>query len=222
MLALCGSLALLFAGLGVWQVERLAWKRQLVARVEARVEAAPVPLASVRPGDVEYLRVQARGRFDHGRETLVDALTERGKGFWVLTPLIAPGRTVLVNRGFVPTELASPARRASGQVAGEITVIGLLRLTEPHGRFLRANVPAEDRFYSRDVAAIAAKRGLARVDPWFIDAEAAPFRGGYPVGGLTVIRFANNHLIYALTWFGLSTLSLVGLVLTLRSTHNRD
>jgi surfeit locus 1 family protein len=227
MLALCGSFALLFAGLAVWQVERLGWKRDLIARVEGRVKAAPVPLgpkdrwSRFAPSEAEYLRVQAKGRYDHRRETLVDALTERGKGYWVLTPLVTRDRTIFVNRGFVPTELADPSRRHAGQLPGTIAVTGLMRLTEPEGRFLRANVPAEDRWYSRDVAAIAAKRGIADAEPYFIDAEAVAVPGGYPVGGLTVIRFANNHLIYALTWFGLSALCLVGLVLVARSPIRR-
>jgi surfeit locus 1 family protein len=225
MLALCGSLALLFAVLGVWQVERLGWKRDLIARVEARVKSPPVPLgpnergSGFMPADAEYLRLRTEGRFDHSRETLVDALTERGKGYWVLTPLVTQDRTILVNRGFVPTQLASPSRRPAGQLQGSVSVTGLMRLTEPDGRFLRANVPVEDRWYSRDVAAIAGQRGIGTVEPYFIDAEAAPMPGGFPVGGLTVIRFPNNHLIYALTWFGLAGLSLFGLVLTLRSTH---
>jgi surfeit locus 1 family protein len=227
MLALCGSLALLFAGLGVWQVERLGWKRDLIARVEARVKAAPVPLgprdrgSSFLPAEAEYFRVRTEGRYDHRRETLVDALTERGKGFWVLTPLVTRDRTILVNRGFVPTDLAKTSLRQAGQPQGSVSVTGLVRLTEPGGRFLRANVPAEERWYSRDVAAIARKRGIEIVEPYFIDAEASPVPGGYPVGGLTVIRFPNNHLIYALTWFALSVLCLTGLVLVARSPIRR-
>jgi surfeit locus 1 family protein len=226
LIALCSALALLFAGLGVWQVERLGWKRDLIARVEARIKAPPVPLgpkdqwSRFMPENAEYLRVRTTGRFDHRRETLVDALTERGKGFWVLTPLVTTDRTILINRGFVPTGLADPSLRRAGQLGGSNDVTGLIRLTEPGGRFLRSNAPAEDRWYSRDVEAIARKRGIANPEPYFIDAEATPVPGGYPVGGLTVVRFPNNHLIYTLTWFALAGLCLFGLVLTLRSTHN--
>jgi surfeit locus 1 family protein len=227
LLALCGVLALLFAGLGVWQVDRLHWKTDLIARVNARLAAPPVPLGLKDDGssfigrDAEYLRVRATGRFDHGRETLVDALTERGKGFWVLTPLRTADRTLLVNRGFVPSGRARPANRQAGQVAGEVTVTGLVRLTEPGGRFLRANRPAADLWYSRDVAAIARARGLAEVEPFFLDANASPNSGGLPIGGLTVVSFRNAHLVYALTWFALSALSLFGLALTWNSAHTR-
>nr|WP_209022957.1 SURF1 family protein [Sphingomonas kaistensis] len=219
MIALCACLALLFAGLGVWQVERLAWKRDLIARVDARLAAPPVDLAS-RTSLPEYSRVRASGRFDHARETLVDALTERGKGFWVLTPLVTADRKILVNRGFVPSDRAPASSRSQGQVAGEVAVTGLVRLTEPEGRFLRANQPSAGRWYSRDVQAIAAARGLHNVAPFFIDADATANPGGLPIGGLTVVSFRNAHLVYALTWFGLAALCLFGLVLTLRSTHN--
>ncbi|HVX81743.1 MAG TPA: SURF1 family cytochrome oxidase biogenesis protein, partial [Devosiaceae bacterium] len=102
----------------------------------------------------------------------------------------------------------SAATRQAGQIAGETQVTGLLRISEPGGGFLRANDPAADRWYSRDVAAIARARGLGTVAPYFVDADATPNAGGLPVGGLTVIRFPNNHLLYALTWFALAALLL--------------
>lgn len=200
--------------LGVWQVERRAWKHDLIAAVEARIHtdpvAAPAPDAwgSISAAHDAYRRIRATGRFDHGKETLVQAVTERGSGFWVLTPLDTGAFTLLVNRGFVPTDRRDPATRAGGNAAGIVTVTGLLRVTEPRGGFLRANDPAADRWHSRDVAAIAAARELTHVAPYFIDADAAPNAGGYPVGGLTVVRFRDHHLIYALTWFALAALSL--------------
>jgi surfeit locus 1 family protein len=109
--------------------------------------------------------------------------------------------------------------------AGEQRVTGLLRVTEPGGGFLRHNDPAADRWYSRDVAAIAARRGLARVAPYFIDADARasePARSDWPRGGLTVVRFPNNHLVYALTWFGLAALVAVLLARALRSDRRDD
>lgn len=127
-----------------------------------------------------------------------------------LPPLRTPLGAVLVNRGFVPEDHADPASRRAGQVSGPVMVTGLLRRTEPGGGFLRANDPAHGRWYSRDVVAIARARGVDLVAPMFIDADATPNPGGYPVGGLTVIAFSNNHLIYAVTWFGLAALSLYG------------
>lgn len=118
-----------------------------------------------------------------------------------MTPLDTGAFTVLVNRGFVPAEARDRATRAQGNVAGITTLRGLLRVSEPGGGFLRANNPAGDRWYSRDVAAIARARGLARAAPYFVDADAAPNAGGLPIGGLTVLRFSDNHLAYALTWF---------------------
>ena len=109
-----------------------------------------------------------RGVFDHGRETLVQAVTDYGAGFWVLTPLrTTQGFTVLVNRGFVTPERRAPETRSGAQVGGPQTVVGLLRVTEPGGGFLRANDPGAGRWYSRDVAAIGVgdRRILVQVPP---------------------------------------------------------
>ncbi|GJE38298.1 putative SURF1-like protein [Methylobacterium persicinum] len=203
---------LVLLGLGTWQVQRRAWKLDLIARTDARVHAAPVeaPGPAAWPGigpDDAYRHVRLSGQFLNGRETLVQALTEYGAGFWVLTPLRrSDGTLVLVNRGFVPGSRRDPASREAGQVAGPVSVTGLLRLTEPGGAFLRANDPAQGRWYSRDVAAIAAARGLSDIAPYFVDADATPNPGGLPIGGLTVISFPNNHLVYAITWYGLAAM----------------
>ncbi len=206
-----------FFGLGIWQLERREWKLALIARVEARIHAAPVPapdLATEKPSDIarlEYTRVTATGHFLNDRETLVEAVTIHGGGAWVLTPFVTDsGFTVLVNRGFVPFDKKPTDSRTAGQLTGSVTVTGLLRPSEPKGGFLRSNDPAADRWYSRDVAAISDKRGLTGVtEPYFIDADATPNPGGYPIGGLTVINFPNNHLVYALTWFAMG-LGLAG------------
>ncbi len=199
--------------LGTWQVHRLSWKLDLIARVDRRVAAAPVfppaPAAwpAVTAADDEYRHVRVQGHFIDDREALVQAVTDYGGGYWVLEPFRTDaGFTVLVNRGFVPSDLRNPASRRAGEIRGETTVTGLLRITEPNGAFLRSNDAATDRWYSRDVAAIAAARDLGPVAPYFIDADATPNPGGNPVGGLTVIAFPNNHLVYAITWYGLAAL----------------
>ena len=207
--ALVGVIGLI--GLGVWQIERRAWKLALIDRVEQRIHAAPAPLPAapswpeVTAAGDEYRRVSLTGRFLHDRETLVQAVTDFGGGFWVITPLrTADGATVLVNRGFVSQDQRARATRRSGEPENSVTVTGLLRLTEPGGGFLRHNDPGADRWYSRDVAAIAQARGVESVAPFFVDADGSLNAPGQPIGGLTVVRFPNSHLIYALTWFCLA------------------
>jgi surfeit locus 1 family protein len=214
LVGLCVAFTVLFSALGLWQVQRRTWKLELIAQVERRIHAtptaAPGPAAwtNLSQASDAYRRVRLTGVYDHGRETLVQAVTDLGPGFWVMTPLRADnGVTVLVNRGFTPTARKRPETRSAGQVQVPVTVVGLLRLSEPRGGFLRRNQPGEGRWYSRDVAAIAQAKGLSGVAPYFVDADATPNPGGWPRGGLTVVRFPNSHLIYALTWFGLALLT---------------
>ena len=209
--AFLALLAVLFTGftaLGAWQVQRLHWKHDLVARVDGRIhaEAVAAPPRVQWPGvdaaSAEYRRVFVRGEFLPGLDTRVDALTELGPGHWILSPLRTQGGDlVLVNRGFVPADARD---RAAPAPAGPVRVDGLLRLDEPGGRVLRANVPAQDRWFSRDTGAIAAARGLRGVAPWFIDAAYDIAAPEWPRGGMTVVRFRDHHLQYALTWFALA------------------
>ncbi|HWU17102.1 MAG TPA: SURF1 family protein [Devosia sp.] len=212
-LTLIGTIALLgalgFAALGVWQLERLAWKNALIAAIDTRSHAAPVDAgdpaiwASFTPEADQYRRAEITGHFANGQDTLVQAVTAYGGGFWVLTPLLTPAGAVLINRGFVPYDDPDPAIPT-----GQVTITGLLRPTEPGGAFLRDNDPANDRWYSRDIAAIAAAKNLGPTAPFFLDADRASDPAAYPIGGLTVLSFSNSHLVYALTWFGLSAMLL--------------
>jgi surfeit locus 1 family protein len=150
---------------------------------------------------------------------------------------------VLVNRGFLATPRGDGGAETVGGATsavhapvaalgialpaappgGQVTVAGLLRITEPGGAFLRHNAPEQERWYSRDVAAIGSTLGLRPNDalaPYFIDAEAAAtgsrpsgsrviFAGpaSEPIGGMTVIHFHNSHLLYAITWYTLALMS---------------
>ncbi|MFG5778287.1 SURF1 family protein [Comamonas sp. J-3] len=238
MLAFVGiALFLGFCALGTWQVYRLQWKLDLIDRVERRVHSAPQALpapASWQQLDAKALEYQpstVQGQWLAGKTVLTQATTALGAGFWVLTPLQqADGSQVLVNRGFVPDSLratwSDPQQLAAATPTGEVTVTGLLRATEPKGGFLRNNEPANNRWFSRDVQAIAQSQGLAAAAPFFVDAgmpdastqvvgeakrsSAADLQNQvWPRTGLTQIRFTNNHLVYALTWYGLA-LMVVG------------
>lgn len=236
-----------FCALGTWQVYRLQWKLDLIDRVERRVHSAPQPLpapASWPQLDAkaqEYQPTTIQGQWLPAKTVLTQATTALGAGFWVITPLQqADGTQVLVNRGFVPDSLRSAwsdaPQVAQATPAGDVTVTGLLRASEPKGGFLRSNEPTSNRWFSRDVAAIAQAQGLDKAAPFFID-EGMPDASAQPVGeskrasaselqaqqwpraGLTQIRFSNSHLVYALTWYGLALMVVVAAWLVVR--HQR-
>jgi surfeit locus 1 family protein len=211
----------LLVALGVWQLQRLAWKEALIAAVAERVGRAPSdppPEADWPRLDrdaLEYRHLRLVGTFRHRDEvhvftTLADPKGPAGGiGYWVMTPLVLRnGAVIIVNRGFVPSHKADPTARAAGQVEGVVELDGLARWSEDRNLFTPADDPAKGAWYTRDPQAIARALGLARVAPFFVDAEAsAP--GGLPQGGETRLAFPNNHLQYALTWFGLAAALLV-------------
>ncbi len=223
------ALAILLA-LGTWQVRRLAWKEALVATIESRVGAEPVPLAEVEKtaasgGDFEYQPVATSGTYLHAKEQFFFATHDGQSGWFVYTPLqMADGRAVFVNRGFVPYDRKAASTRADGQIAGTQTVSGLAR-TAPDGKpswLVPDNQPAENVFYWKDLAAMTANAGLEpeTVVPFFIDARKSEVPGGYPVGGVTIVEMPNNHLQYAVTWYGLAA-ALLGVYIAMLLRRGR-
>lgn len=217
-----------FIALGVWQVERLGWKRDLIARVDARVHATPAPMpassswARIHTVDDEYRRVTASGRFLHSQEVAVYATTDRGPGYWIFTPLVTADGTVWINRGYVDNAHRARDSRARHTEDERVSVTGLLRLPERAGLFLRDNVPSEDRWYTRAPDEFTAAREVpGPVAPFFVDAQDRIDTGNWPVAGMTMVSFRNNHLSYALTWFGMALLALVAAGFVVRSEFRR-
>jgi len=230
MLTLVGiALFMGFIALGVWQVQRRAWKLDLIERVTQRIQAAPGALPpqaqwpQVDAATHGYQAVRLQGQWLAEKTVLTQATTALGSGYWVLTPLqLTDGTQVLVNRGFIPPEQRAQWQGRQAIAAAEpVTVEGLLRMSEPGGGFLRRNDPAAQRWHSRDVAAIARSRQLTQAAPFFVDAGIPALQGAsttelssspqgpWPRQGMTVVRFANTHLVYALTWFGMALLVVV-------------
>jgi surfeit locus 1 family protein len=209
----------LLVALGNWQLRRLAWKEALIAAVETRSHAPPVDAPAeadwprLDPADYEYRHVRLSGAFERDKQVLVfRALADPrghygGQGYLVLTPLRrADGSIVLIDRGFVP-EANKAAADDIGD--GETSVVGLMRASEARNWFTPADDPAKGQWFTRDIAAIARAEGLTRVAPFIVDADAGPDANALPEGGETILAFPNNHLSYALTWYGLAV-ALIG------------
>ncbi|MDH7800071.1 surfeit locus 1 family protein [Rhizobium sp. AN70] len=207
------ALAILL-GLGTWQVKRLYWKEALIADIEERRNASPATLAQIEAiaksgGEIEYRRVNLSGTFDHARERHFFATHQGRTGYYIYTPLsLADGRILFVNRGFVPFEMKEAAKRPDGQVAGEVEIKGLARapLVAKPSSLLPDNDIAKNIFYWKDLAAMASSADVppGRLVNLFVDADDTPNPGGWPEGGVTLIDLPNNHLQYAITWYGLA------------------
>ncbi|XP_037653323.1 surfeit locus protein 1 isoform X2 [Choloepus didactylus] len=204
-------------GLGTWQVQRRKWKLRLIAELESRVMAEPIPLPadSAELKDLEYRPVKVRGHFDHSKElymmprTMVDPAREAGQisslaesGAYVVTPFHCSdlGVTILVNRGFVPKKKVNPDTRKKGQIEEEVDLVGMVRLTETRKPFVPENNPERNHWHYRDLEAMARVTGA---DPIFLDADFRSTVPGGPVGGQTRVTLRNEHTQYIITWYGL-------------------
>ncbi len=206
-------------GLGVWQIQRKAWKEGLIADLTARIAAAPQALPPAQDWPTltaaadEYRRVRFTAQFDNSKEALVFAsasgfrpdVADAGPGYWVFTPArLADGSTVMVNRGFVPDARKSPQTRRDGEVSGSVTLVGAMRWPDSRHWFTPGDDPAHNLWFVRDPAAIAAAKGLGSVAPFYVEQESPAPPGGLPQPGKLTVSLPDNHLQYALTWFGLA------------------
>jgi surfeit locus 1 family protein len=220
LFALAGFVVLI--GLGTWQIERKEWKEELIEVLRQRAATAPVVLpppeqwVTPKSASDEFKRVTFRAVFDHSQEayvytvgsTLRPDVTE--PGYWIFTLAKLPvGSIVVVNRGFVPQARQDPRTRADGQVEGAIEIVGAMRWPEQRGTFTPQDDPAHNVWYLRDHRVIAAAKGWSEVGPFFIDQEAPQAPGGLPRAAALTVQLRNEHLQYALTWYGLAAALVV-------------
>jgi len=221
LVLLFGAVALgILLSLGTWQVQRLAWKEQLIANVETRRTQAAIAAPSpdgwdgLSVAELEYQNATLTGRFDHSNERhLFFPLSNPqgplgGAGVMVFTPFqTQEGWWILINRGFVPIDWRDPSKRSDGQTSGEISLSGLIRGYENRSWLNPEPSQSDGLYYIRDRKDFLA--GLEAPDrsfaPYYLDAVAASTpKGGVPQAGETRISFTNNHLQYAATWYGLA------------------
>lgn len=210
-------------GLGVWQLERLQWKLALIAEVNGHMTAPPVSLdAALRMNsdNMQYRRVALAGHFDNAKEAYVFTTGSAGEPVYhVLTPFLTnDGRTVMVDRGYVPKERLGATTRVA--VDGETGLVGVWRVPDAPGVFTPAPDKAHRIWYARDLEGIIAADHVRLAAPVLIEADATPNPGGWPKGGQTVVSFRNEHLSYAITWFGLAA-GLIGVYLAYHVSKGR-
>jgi len=193
--------------LGFWQVDRLAWKTALLERIDTNLAAQPVLLPSgIDILEWEYRKACVAGAFLHDKEMHLFSTRLTGQpGYHIYTPFeIEGGGVIIINRGWVPDIYKAPSARLEGQVPGIVEVCGILRASRQQGRLVPDNNPDENGWYTANATEMGEAANLANVLPFLLDADNAANPGGYPIGGQTRIDIPNNHLGYAITWFGLA------------------
>ena len=212
----------ILCGLGVWQLQRKVWKENLIAAMTARLDAPPQPLpprsqwTKLEQGKDEFRRVEFTAEFLPGQEALVYTPGSplrsdvKGPGYWVFAPArLAGGSTVVVDRGFVPLDRKDAASRAAGVPKGTVDIVGVLRWPEERSTF----TPREDEngnvWFVRDPAGMSARGRWDAQAPFYVDQESPTPPGGLPKPGRLEVHLPDDHLQYAITWFGLAA-GLIG------------
>lgn len=220
LLAFAGMAILI--GLGVWQLDRKVWKENLITTINSRLAGAPEDLPPranwqrLREDGEEFRRVAFPAEFLDGEEALVYTAGSplrpdvKGPGYWVFSPArLAGGSIILINRGFVPIDRKDPATRAEGAPRGIIDLVGVMRWPEARGTFTPADDPKNNVWFLRDSNSIATFKKWATAAPFYVDQEGPAPTGGWPKPGKLEAHLPDNHLQYAITWFGLA-LALAG------------
>jgi surfeit locus 1 family protein len=210
--------------LGTWQLQRKAWKEGLIVSLTEKLDAPAIalpPPASWPHLDEardEYRRVKFHAQSESGTEALVYAsaagfrpdVNTLGAGYWVFVPAKLPdGAVVVVNRGFVPSSEWNAAARAAAQISGDGEITGVMRWPDTSHWFTPKAEPAHNLWFLRDPAAIAAAKGWPKVAPFYVEQESPAPSAAWPKPGKLVVHLPNDHLQYAVTWYGLALMLVI-------------
>ena len=212
----------ILASLGVWQLNRKVWKVNLIAAMNARLDAPPQPLPppsawnKLTQSADEFRPVRFSAEFIPGQEALVYTPGSplrpdvKGPGYWVFAPARLPGGgTVIVDRGFVPLDRKDVGTREAAVPKGTVDVVGVLRWPEERNAFTPREEANGNVWFAREIAPMSTRGHWDAAAPFYVDQEAPVPPGGWPKPGKLQVRLRDDHLQYALTWFGLAA-GLIG------------
>jgi surfeit locus 1 family protein len=218
--------------LGFWQLERKAWKENLIATLAERMSATPSPLPprgewqNLTSTADEFRRVRLSARFDPKREARVYSggagLRDdvKAPGYFAFAPArLSDGSTVVVNRGHVDNPNPDASLKPIAVPAGAADIVGLMRWPEQPGSFVSAHSDRQDLWFVRDHRAMAQRNGWGEVAPFYVEMEGPAPPGEVPRPGRVTVKLRNDHLGYALTWFGLAAVLVVAFGFWARSRH---
>ena len=214
-MTICSVIALvILIALGSWQMYRMQWKAGLIAEFETRAHAAPQDVMAIDvESPVRYQRVQVAGTWLHQHEVqLIGRTFEGTAGYHVITPLMLnDGRMVMINRGWVSQDYRMPDSRPFTQTSDPVTFEGIIRLPAQKGYFVPENNLEKDDWFTLSIGDIARYRSLddTLITSFTVDALRGDGAHKLPIGAAVDIALPNNHLQYALTWYGLA-LGLIG------------
>lgn len=205
---------ILLLSLGTWQMNRLEWKRSIIKEINENSALPPIDLTS-GAGDIEkykYRRIKVRGEFLHDKEIhlFMGPKAERGRpGYDILTPLKTDeGEYVLIDRGWVNSDIKSPDNRPETLVKGPVEIEGVIHMGESPGRFTPENDVAKNLWFWIDLDKIENYAGI-NLQNFYVRALKKDKKNVYPIASDEFIKVRNDHLQYAITWYSLAIILLV-------------
>jgi cytochrome oxidase assembly protein ShyY1 len=224
----------LLVGLGVWQLQRRAEKHALIAALTERLAASPVALppptqwAALTPDRDEFRRVSFTATYQSRLDAMVyssgSAIRDdiSGPGTWAFIPArLADGEIVAVNAGFMPNTMQDrdqQDRALARLITNEpVMLTGYIRFPEAAGVLTPAQDRAKRLWFTRDHLAMAQALGWNKVAPFYIDLEAPVPLSGIPKPGPLQVHLKDDHLQYAITWFGLAGAVVIAFAVWLRA-----
>lgn len=204
----------ILVGLGTWQLQRLAWKNDLIQTRTERIAAAPLTvdeaLNATSPEAVEYRPIELNGvlHSEHAYR-LLNRVRDGRQGFHVVSPMVLEdGRgTVMLDRGWAPREMFDTPPEGA---AAPVRITGYIRAYTEPGAFLPDNEPQNNNWFHMNEAQMLAAAGASGGVGFYVEAGPGAAAGeAYPVGAVPSVNLRNSHLEYVVTWYGLAAVLLV-------------
>jgi surfeit locus 1 family protein len=202
---------LILLSFGTWQIKRLFWKEALIERYLLQSQSNPIkdPIQLKNKNVEEFKATEISGSFLHKKEIYITGKTFEGNaGFHVITPFkLIDNSIILVNRGWVSESYRDPEKRKFSLIKDNIVLEGIIRYPQKKGYFVPENDGEKGFWFTikpQEIFNFIKLKANNLIENYYIDALRQGKKLTLPIGITGKPRLRNQHLSYAITWYGLA------------------